>query len=206
MGLVVCTLVISAAAANAGVPSLTLSTATTAAGAQVTVYNLPNGNGDPFTEARLQGGGTTDATITLELLDGNGDPIPNYPFEDLYLDSTSEDFFACANGTTADFNTDENGITTWSNPLLAGGYTDPTAPDLVQVFVNGAPLAGPGMNIQFNSPDITGDGAFTLGDLQAYADDFFNVGYAFRSDFNWDNALTLGDLQLLAAGQGANCP
>lgn len=212
MGLVVCILVISAAAASANVPSLTLSTATTAAaGTQAVLFNLPSGEGAAFDEAvappPVAGtqGAIIDATVTLTLRDGNGDPIANFPGEDLWLDTTSTDFYACNNGTIADFNTDASGVTTWEFPLLAGGYTDPTT-DVTQVYVNGAPLSGAGMDLQFNSADMFPDGVVDASDVAEFAGAYFGAGYVFAGDLFYDGVVDASDVAQFAGGFGTECP
>ena len=135
MGLLACTAVLGlAVVATAGVPDLSLSTAT-APGltAQATLNNRPDGAGDDFTQAQLQSVPTVpptlvDATITLTLLDGNSDPVKFFPSEDMYLGTTSTDFFSCVNGTVADFVTNEFGVTEWQDPMEAGGWTCTTSP------------------------------------------------------------------------------
>jgi hypothetical protein len=203
-------MVIGAAAANAGVPDLTLSTAAAPGieglGEAVTVYCSPAGApiGFDFTQAKDIGGGTHDATITLTLRDGNGDVIPNFPAEDMWIDSSSTDFFRCAQGTIADANTDAAGMTDWQNALLAGGFTAPGT-DMVQVYVNGGALNGPPFDIQFNSADVTSDGQVTLADIGGFAQNYYGA-YAFRSDLVWDGNLTLADIGRLAQGNGTACP
>lgn len=208
MGLLVCTMVISAAAANAGVPDLTLSTAEAPGlpAEAVTVYCLPNGLGAEFTQAKVFGDGVTnyDATITLTLRDGNGDVIPNFPAEDMWIDSSSATFFRCAQGTIADANTDAAGQTEWQNALFAGGYTAPGT-DMVQVYINGGELNGAPFDVQFNSADVTGDGNVTLADIGGFAQNYYGA-YAYRADLVWDGNLTLADIGRLAQGNGTACP
>ena len=153
-GLVACMCVLGlAATAWAGIPDLDLSTAVTAAGAQVSVMNCPLGDGDPLTSARTFGvGNGTDATITLTLLDGNTDPIPGYLKEDLWLDANGIVF--CPDGTIADADTDVNGQTTWTVGLKAGGCSDDVS---VNVWVNGETLTQAPINMLMNSPDMNSD-------------------------------------------------
>lgn len=210
MGLVVGVMVISAAVASADVPSLTLSTAATAAAGPVKLTIYPNCTGTPFTSAYAQGGTSgVDATVTLVLVDAAGNPIADFPWEDLWIDSTDagDNFNLCQNGGTADANTDATGNTTWTNSLCGGGYTDP-ATDVAKVYVNGAPLAGAGMAIQFNSPDNTGDLLVNLQDVQNFASDLTSATVNYRSDFNWDNLVNLVDVQVFANGllTAGTCP
>ena len=211
VGIFACTLIIGAASfATAGVPDLNLSGATAANGAtQVVLYSTPNGSGAGFAGAVAVGGGVTDATIQLTLLDGAGAPIVNYPFEDLWLesgtfvDTDNPGLSGCTGGTTADGSTDAAGMTSFSVPMNAGGWSlDPSV-----VVVNGAPLTGSApMPIWHNSADVNGDGNINLSDVQLFAGDFFDVSYKFRSDFVFDNIVNLSDIVPLAQGVGSSCP
>lgn len=204
VGLLVCSLVGVASLSTAGIPDLTLSTATTAAGVQVSVYTLPNGNGRGLNEARATTG-VVDATITLTLLDGNGDPIYLYPREDLWLETTLGGLKLCPGGSYARFNTDINGTTTWSLPVAGGGYSNRTGGELTVVMINGAPLSASTMNILFNSPDITGDLQVNLTDIVQFKN-ALSGGYQYYADFAFDNALNLSDIVLMAQGLGTVCP
>ena len=207
MGIFAATLILgSATFAMAGVPDLQLSLATGPADACV-LYNLPNADGGSFDEAiAVVGFAVTDATVGLTLIDGLTNPIPNYPFEDLHLESSDGGLVACAGGTTADADTDAAGYTQWQAPLAAGGATSSVA-DLTVVMVNGAALTSSGGEaIAHNSADITADGKVDLSDVIEFAGDFYSGGYVFRSDFAFDGILNLSDIIVLAQGMGAECP
>lgn len=207
MGVFACALILGAAAlASAGVPDLGLSTATRlyAGPETVVMFNVPTGIGSPFTEAGLVTGGTVDARITLTLIDGAGNPIPAFPFEDAYLESADGGLAVCTGGSSADFNTDANGVTGWVNPLLAGGNSQA----LTVVMISGAALtSSAGLAISHNSSDINGDGAVNLTDVPFFAADFYAAPvYNFRSDFSYDGAVNLTDVVKLAQSLGAVCP
>lgn len=206
MGLLVCTLVLGFASfAVAGVPDLTLSTAAPASGSTpVSIFVTPNGLGNGFDEAYEFGGNTIDATITLTLVDALADPIPNYPREDLWLETDMGGLSPCTGGTNADAMTDEMGQTTWRNSPFAGGYTDPDT-ELSQVMVNGQPLEEPGYPVQFNSADIDGSGAANLTDITIFTQTLFG-DYAYAADFLWDGVINLPDGSLMAQGNGSSCP
>jgi hypothetical protein len=213
MGLMACTAVLSlAVVATAGVPDLSLSTAT-APGltSQATLYNRPDGAGSPFTTAHAFNTPLVDvdATITLTLLDGNGDPVKFFPTADMYVGTTAATFFPCVNGTIADFVTNEFGVTEWQDPMEAGGYTDPTVPDVTQVYINGSPLSGAGFDLQFNSCDLSGatgpDGATNITDIVTFTQIYFGA-YSYSADFVWDGAINISDIVLMAQGNGAGCP
>ncbi len=196
-------LVVSMASmAWAGIPDLTLSSATAGASG-ASVFCLPNGQGNSFDLAKDGSGNTVDATIHLTLLDSNGDPIALYPFEDLWLQTSANGLVACANGTAADASTDAAGLTQWQNPLFAGGNS---GGETVNVYVAGSPLNHPGMNILFNSADIDGSLTVNLGDVTLFADLYNNSPNAFDGDFYYDGVINLGDITLMAFGNGTMCP
>jgi len=200
-------LVIAAASAMAGVPDLQLSTASTAAGVGVTptMYNLPNGLGTTFANARSTGG-VVNATITLTVLDGGGVPVANFSANDMWLEkevvASTGNFAACTGGTTADLNTNASGVTTWAAPLRAGGWS--TSKTLV--VINGAALtSNTGLILQHNSADINGDGNANLSDIPLFVADFYGA-YSFRSDLLFDGIVNLSDIFRVASGVGAVCP
>jgi len=199
-------LVIGAATfAVAGVPDLFLSTASTAAGVGVTpvMYNLPNGLGATFAQARTTTG-VVNATITLTVLDGGMVPVANYSANDMWLQPVAGvgNFNACTGGTTADLNTNASGVTTWAAPLRAGGWST----NNTQIIINGAALtSNTGLVLRHNSTDINGDGAANLADIPLFAADFYG-SYAFRSDLQYDGLVNLSDIPRLVSGVGAVCP
>ena len=213
VGLLVCSIVGMASLAVAGIPDLSLSTAWTAAGAvTVSVETLPSGDGRPLNAARTSNGtpGNTaliDATITLIVRDGNGDPIYLYPSEDLWLQTTLSGLKLCPGGSTADFSTDINGRTTFSRAVYGGGQSNPGGGERTVVVINGSPLVGSNMNIQWNGPDISGDLKVDLTDTVTYAADALHpLPYHYRSDMLFDSQINLSDTVLYAQGIGKICP
>jgi len=195
-----------ASLAWAGVPDLNLSTATIPAGAAgASVFTLPNGGGVGFDAAFAAGAVVVDATITLTLIDTNGDPIFQYPFEDMWLETSADGLTYCANGTAADASTDINGITHWTNPVLGGGYS---IGETVNVYIAGSPLAGGGLNLTFNSADINGDLSVNLSDIAAFTQ-VLGGNYVnnpkYAGDFNNDNVINLSDIVRMTAGIGTHC-
>ena len=205
-GIFACTLLIGFATfAMANVPDLQESTAAPAFNSgQIALYNLPNGGGQAFTQARYWNGSATevvDATITLTVLDSSLNPIYLYPFEDMWLESRDGGMFICPGGTVADLATDINGQTQWIVPLRAGGFSV----DLMQVMINGAALtSSAGMSIQVNSADINGTGLVELGDVVIFSADLFGP-YVYRSDFAYDLDVNLLDVTKISAAWGAAC-
>lgn len=199
-------LVVSLASmAWAGVPDLNNSTVTTAAAGSASVYVVPNGSGASFTEAYDAAGATVDATITLTLIDTNGDPIYLYPFSDLWLETSGGGLAYCSGGTTADASTDEMGQANWANALAAGGYS---AGETAVVMVAGSPVAGGGVNVTFNSPDINGSLNIDLSDIVAFTalvGGDFSTNPLYAGDFNNDGIINLSDIVRVSTAVGAVC-
>jgi hypothetical protein len=166
-----------------------------------TLLVVPDGSGSPFTEALLPDGTTVDATVFLEIRDGNDTPVANFPFEDLWLESADDGLQPCQGGTCADANTDELGMTYWIQPLRAGGHSQA----LTQVLIMGDPWGTEGLALSFNSPDINGDGQVDIQDVGNFAQNLFGT-YDFRSDLARDGLVNLADLGRLIQGLGRNCP
>jgi len=196
--------------AAAGVPDLSLSHATIdPAAIGALIWNLPNGNGMRFDEACPPGGGTVDATITLTLIDTNGDPVSNFPAEDIWLASSGvlrpTVLVFCPNGTIANIDTDENGQTFWLAALKAGGYT---VGQTVVIVVAGTPLPGGGLFLVFVSADINADLVVNLSDIVAFTQllygDYSNYPLA-AGDFNNDGVINLSDIIYMTQGIGTAC-
>ena len=112
---------------------------------------------------------------------------------------------ACDGGTVADGDTDENGMTQWQEPLEAGGYTDIDGGELTVVIVSGDALTMPGMDVQHNSADISGDGVANLTDIAAFTQVLMGA-YEYLADFIWDGVVNLSDVALMSQGNGTACP
>jgi hypothetical protein len=207
MGVLSVALIVGAASfAMAGIPDLGLSSASRAyvGGETLSLWNLPDGTGNALTAAFLPGGAEADATISVELLDGLGVPVPNYPFEDMNLacdDGLGQAMVPCAGGASADFNTDVDGLTTFQTPLNAGGWS--TANTVV--LIAGAPLTSGDIALRMNSSDMSGDGLVNLTDVGMFSPIFYGP-YSFAADFNNDGLVNLADVGRLSAGNGKICP
>ena len=212
LGWLACTLIVAAAfggaasAVTTDIPDPDLSYYETAATEPVSVFTVPDGQGNGFDAAFAFGGAVMDATITLHLVDAMGAPFAGFPAEDMWLATTQGGLAPCPpDGSIADAATDANGMTQWQEPLAAGGYTDPVS-ELTIVFVSGGALSQPPLDIYFNSPDLSGDGLVDITDIAMFAQDLFGA-YSYRSDFNWDGAINLSDVSYMTTlGIGAECP
>ena len=177
----------------------------TPAGVTAVLYNLPNGQGSPLTGAGSIGG-IVDATITLTLRDLNCEVVANFAAADMWLEKSvaagTGNFVMCMGGTIADRNTDANGVTTWTAPLRAGGWST----SRTMVVVNGGAItSSPGVLLSHNSPDINGDETANLADIPLFASDYAGGSHPLRSDLLYDGLVNLSDIPRLAAGIGADC-
>ncbi len=169
-----------------------------------------DGSGLPLTQATDGNGQFVDATIEIQLVDSNWAPVPDFPFEDIWLDTEIDGCTACANvphwGFMFDVNTDENGIAYISGAPAGGGWTEGP----VWVYLNGSRahspdfIEKPPVPLHFNSPDINNDGEVNLADVSTFAENYFGQ-YHYRSDFHWDGVVNLADVGLLASGLGTSC-
>ncbi len=201
IGLLVCGLMVGLAPfAWALIPDPDLSSATTAATEQVSIFSIPDGTGDPLNNAFVFGGGRTNATVTLTVVDDAMTPIFNYPAEDMWIESDTPDIVLCLDGSIADANTDVNGQTTFSQALKAGLNGAG-----LKVIINSDPLTQEPLDFLFNSPDMSGDLVVNLTDIVLFADIYFTA-YGYAADFYWDGVVNLSDIVLLAQGIGASCP
>lgn len=176
----------------------------------LSLFSAPDGNGNTFTAAYAPGGAIVDGTLTMILYVDAGTssgPVPDFPWEDIWLDSTGGALVACSGGSCPDENTDNNGETRWATTLEVGGVSDPDLGHQVRIIVNGGVPDSGGLlpDLRLNSADITGDLEVNLSDIQEFAEDFYGA-YDYRSDFVWDGLVNLSDLAALAPVFGAGCP
>lgn len=177
--------------AIAGVPSETLSSASAAAGC---ISITPAGTGATLASKGL--------TVSVTVLDGNGDPIDAYPFSDVWFDDDgTDDISLCQGGSVADANTDASGNTTISGAIAGGGATQAG----MNVYLAGVKLSGPAIAIDVNSPDLNKDLIVNLQDLSLFSADFNSGADPFRSDFSCDGEVNLVDLGQFAAANGQDC-
>lgn len=219
MGLMVCLISLSFATLGfAGVPDHAASTATTAATGLVSVFTNVDGLGNPINGAKAAASSDpVDATITLTVIDTFGNPIFQYPFEDMWLQTDDDGLILCNGGSTADFSTNVNGQTTFSGTLFAGGgsYYDKTIPANEQciVIIDGTALsqAASALDIIFNTADLTGDLIVGVQDTALFKP-LYLAGtqapyvYDYAIDYYFDEVITLSDLVLFAGVANTACP
>ena len=199
-----CGLISGPAQACTGIPDLDLSIVVQAFEGLATLLVIPDGSGPPLTEARTADGTTVDATLHLTMITYcfGEDPVPDFPREDIWLESIDGGLASCQGGTIADANTDEDGHTQWSQPPKAGGYDQGNC----RVMVSGMPVGdAAGQTLNFNSPDMDGNGDINLTDIYRFSVDYFGP-YEFRADLMRDGSVNLSDLSVLAGALGKSCP
>ncbi len=178
----------------------------------VSIMVVPDGSGVGFSEARTIDGQVVDATIRIQLWLGDEygpiGPLAGWSAEDIsfravddHTQSCSQDYLITGHGVTD--------IDGWTEITLAphgGGWTQ----GVLEVYFRGDPphFGDPGpsvLSIQFNSPDINGDGLVDLADVSLFAQDFYSGTASYRSDFVWDGVLSLSDVGAFAQNLGAGC-
>lgn len=203
VSLFVCSLVMGTVSmAVAGIPDLTNSSATTAAGTQVSVYcsTIP-GVGATLLAARTIAGVGLNATITLTLKDGNGDPIVGYPREDLWLATSLGGLTVCT-PSIAFANTNVLGVTTFVDAVLARGKSSRLLGEKTQVMIAGAPLTGSQLDILFNSADINNDNVVNLVDFAQFVAAYKLVpigGDNYYANFQYGPSVDLVDLAMFTS-------
>jgi len=197
VSLFVCSLVMGAVSmAVAGIPDLTLSTAVTAASTQVSVYSTTvPGTGNSLLQARTVAGAVMNATITLTLKDGNGDPIAFYPMEDMWLAGSLGGFVSCT-PCLPNAGTDALGVATFTAANLGKGHSNRNGGEKTQVLISGTPLAvAQNLNILYNSADINGDNVVNGLDLGLFVTALKGLAADnYGADLQYDGAVNGLDL------------
>jgi hypothetical protein len=193
-------LALIAVTAVANIPDPNLCVLNNAAGSDgATVYLTPAGGGSPFTDARLAGGVAVDATLTLTVVNADGDPIPNYPASDIWLVTTADGLATCGMAHPGAA-TDANGQTQWIDTIAGGGSS---LGEDAQAIISDQPVIDTAA-VQFVSSDLTGDLVVNLSDITLFTQAIST--YNAVADFNNDQVVNLSDITLMAQAIGAVCP
>jgi len=175
----------------------------------LSLFCSPDGGGYPFSLAFDQAGNQVDGTLTIILYNDYppwGEPVANYPNEDIWLMDVDGDLAACNSGTICDVNTDANGMTYWSGSLHVGGHAEPVGGNQVAISVSGWVLEVSALEeFHLNSADLNGDRWVSLHDVVLFTEIYFGP-YAYEGDFHWDGVVNLSDLAAFARTYGAECP
>jgi len=192
-------LILAAVPALANIPYPDLCQLNNPAGTDgATVFTLPNGAGSAFTNAKLNGT-TVNATLTLIVVNSDGNPIASYPAEDMWLVTTAGGLVTCSN-QYADGPTNANGEAVWQQPLNGGGNS---LAEAAQAIIAGDPVPDTAL-VHFVSADINGDLVVNLSDITVFTQalNTFNPD----ADFNNDDVVNLSDITLMTQGIGTVCP
>jgi hypothetical protein len=187
------------ALAAASIPDLGNSYWSCRTDVDVTVVVCPAGDGFTLDAAwPTAGGAPVDATIDAWVIDGGGNPVHLYPFEDIWLESPGLAY--CTGGTVAAANTDPMGHT-YFRILATGGH----AYGDLRVMVNGDAIAGAAPNLRLASPDINGDGSVNIADLAVFVG-MQEGTYDPDGDLDGNGRLDLTDAVLLFRHFTHACP
>lgn len=177
--------------ASAGIPDEGNSTAA-GPGSPVVALITPASTGNSIA--------SVGGTITVTVLDFANGPVVNYPFSDIIVDDDGDNSIAlCQGGSTADANTNAQGITTISGLIGGGGFTTQT-----NVWIAGTKLTGTALDLGFNSPDNTGDLVVDIADFSNFGLDFNTA--AFRSDLVFDGIVDIADFSKFGLTFNESCP
>ena len=201
--------VLAAGIARATIPAVCVVDVNVPSGGPVSLVVLPDASGPSFAEAMVFGGAVADGTISFRLVqEATTIPIPNFPFEDVWLETGGVVFGWCdlPYPHRADANSDASGKMEFALTPHGAGHAEE-----VLLYLNGSPAMDPFFNvlpplpIRLNSPDLDADRKVNLSDVMLFAGDYFGA-YAYRSDLHWDGRLNLSDIVKMAAGLGHDCP
>ena len=193
-------LALAAVPAFANIPDPAQCILDNAAGSDgATVYCSPNGSGEAFTNGYVTGGIAVNATLTLTVVNSEGNPINEYPAADIWLVSTGGGLVTCSNANPGG-NTNTSGQTSWVLALLAGGNS---LGEMSQAIIGGQPVPNTA-DVAYVSCDITGDLDVNLSDITLFTQALNS--YNAEADFNNDQVVNLTDIAIMAQGIGAVCP
>jgi hypothetical protein len=193
--------------AMAGIPDLDNSTASSGAGC---IEIAIDGSGSSL--------GASGMTVTVTVRDGNGDPVVGYPFQDMWMAGNNGglDIVLCNGGSSAAGNTNASGVAFFTGSIAGGGTTNTLdVTGGMRVYLAGAPLNGPRLELSASNPDLNGDLVIdAFFDLQNVPDGFaavyLNPVHDNETDFNCDGTENLLDVTRFAdqflANPAVQCP
>ncbi len=179
-------------------PGIPIVTAEGAGGCYVA---CPQGDGSSLSDI--------GAVITVTVTDYGGYPITRVPASDVWLIGCEDNIVLCGGSAAinADSMTNDNGVTTISGRLAAGGCDSE-----LLVVVMGIVASVPGdpntplcLPYETKSPDVTGDGGVVdqvvdIVDLAAFAAGFVSPPKPYDAclDFNCDGIVDIVDFSIFA--------
>lgn len=174
----------------------------------VSIYSAPDFGGLPLASALDWDGvvGSTprfaDASVTVTLVDDEGEPVVGYPAQDIWLDSNQGGLALAPRRAFADAATDHLGRATISGLVRCGGATDIVIGETLQVVIGGVPLPGGTIPVQVNSFDLTGDLWVNSNDQEEFSYEL-GTSETFRADFWRDGKIDLLDAILMTRAIGS---
>lgn len=168
----------------------------------VSYFVLPDGSTSLADALAASKAVTIDATITVTVNDFNGDPIPDYPREMIWLEPTGAGWgVVCGvDQWLADSDTDAFGQTTFT-ALQGGGCMEG---ELLVLVIGGYPVPGGEFDISINSADLNADGTVNILDSLIYIGLLGTTDYC--GDYNFDGVVNILDSLIFVDAQGAACP
>ena len=158
----------------------------------------PRGDFEPISEGC---GGSTDY-IEVIIKNWSNEPIPDIPWTDFWIGACDAQYELayCVDHIVADSLTGQNGRTTFSGRIAAGGCIPEGG---VWISCQGMTLLDPGciapicLDVVLVGPDINVDGLVNLSDMtffgQAYNKALGEPGYDTCCDYNDDDSVSLSD-------------
>lgn len=182
------------------------------AGVAASVMTRPDGLGDPLANAwtwdGIAGNDATrvDASFAAAVRNSLNSNLLSLDLSSVLLATNLGGLVPCPGGSDADGTV--LGEYVFSDPVLGGGSTNPGLAEGTFVQVLDAPsVTFSGLSslpIQFNSPDMNGDGTVNLADVVDFSEDLA-TSYDYASDFVWDGRIDLRDVAELAVSIGVGC-
>jgi hypothetical protein len=178
------------------------------------VFTMPGGGGQSLSSCYGPVGmDGNNATIIVQLRDADNLPIPYYPKELIWLETSNGGLVCCPGKVPVADHGAVAGMTQFSRAYYGSGASifpdDKCIVMTDQCKVNGTAPGGypehSNMDIYFNSPDINKDKVVNLSDLIDLAWDYYQ-GVGYRSDFHWDGNVNLSDLVKFAQSWMDSCP
>jgi len=180
----------------------------------ISMFQVPNGTGTPFTACFERGGAIVSAVITVTLRNAAGGPVIGYPPARIRIEHVASPLVWCADTyypppphapNKADAPTDAAGQTTFTLAYHGGHWV--IGPTYVWVWdpVSLWSRIPTSVNVSYNSADMDGNLVVDLLDVVDFASVFFGV-YHYRADFNYDQVVNLLDLAYFVPAYGMTCP
>lgn len=206
MTTLILTLALAAVPASAVWDPLENSRAFTAASQDLSLTCAPDGGGDVLSAALDVSGAVSDATITVELIDLDFDPIAGFPAEDIWLETSGGGLVLCDGGARPDGPTDAAGVTVFSGAIRAGGARGHGEPGALEVWTVIDRVPSFLDRIALNSADLNGDLVVDLSDVIRFAELWPPHVYDYAVDFHHDGQVNLADLIVFAGHLNTVCP